>query len=164
MIFDETTLLETNDVMRELFHSLNNEEKNLLLKRVLNVDEEQSPLEMMKWTLQDWGMINRYIKETPARRKSLKKFSPDKIDLHMLVYKSYFFLENCLCIMLELHERTMTAKHPMDKVFHFGRSFFFLRTSQSQKLLKLTDPLTFFAGTFFYEDYPYDDQVFSVCS
>ena len=96
MLIDKQVLVETNKKLKELFFSMDGDKKLELSRKFMRLPEVDSPHKPIKWSLNDLWLVKAYILETPSRRKKLVKFSPSKIDLDLLIFRSYFFLEIAL--------------------------------------------------------------------
>lgn len=163
MYIDDETILATNEAAKELFHSMTRAEKDILLKRLLAIETEKSPHRFTNWSHSEILTVIDFIAETPERRKKLKRFSPEKIDLPMLIFQSYYLLEFCLSEMTEVYWRTRAKTSLIEKVALYGMVSARIGKTEGLGTRALGEPLAFFAGSFFFDEYPYDERVFSIC-
>ncbi len=164
MEINAETILVTNDVTKELFHSMDRAAKDTLLKRLLAIETEKSPHIFANWSIGETETVASFVKETPERRGKLKRFSPDKIDLPMLIFKSYYLMEYSLTRMTDIYIYTRTRASLMEKVVVYGRISAKIGRDEDPRNRSMSDPLAFYAGSFFYDQYPYDEMVFSICN
>ena len=164
MYIDADTIFEANEVTKELFLSMDRASKDALLKRLIAIETDKSPHRFVNWNWGDVETVASFVKETPARRRKLKRFSPEKIDLPMLTFKSYYLLEYSLSRMIDIYIWTRNRASLMEKVVVFGRISAKINSDEDNQTRLLADPLSFYAGSFFYDEYPYDETVFSVCN
>ena len=158
MIIDENIISETNEILKDLFLSMDKDSKNILLKRILKFDIDNAPHRVERLTAAEADLISSFVKETPLRRMTLKKFNPDKIDLPLLILKSYFILEFSLYSLLKCHIYTRSASSPALQALRFGLSCFEDKSEYNLAQI-FANPLSSYTGTFFFEHYPYDEAL-----
>lgn len=163
MQIDVETILATNEAAKGLFHLMNKAEKDALLKRLLAIETDKSPHKFVNWSIAEINAVLEYIRESPARRKKLKRFSPEKIDLPMLIFQSYYLLEFCLSEMTDIYWQTRAKRSLIEKVALYGMVSARIGKTEGLGTRALGEPLAFFAGSFFFDEYPYDERVFSIC-
>ncbi len=156
MLIDKQVLIETNKKLKELFFSMDEAKKLELSRRFMKLPEDESPHRIHKWSLNDVWLLKAYISESPSRRKKLVKFSPSKIDLDLLIFRSYFFLEYSFFLSLQYYKYTLKADDPVQIVCQVGHA------SEDNKIVygafhSALDPRATYAGSFFLAEYPYDE-------
>ena len=158
VLIDKQILTETNKALKELYLSMSKEKKHDLSQRLMKLDEFESPHKFERWGGLELFNVKAFIMESPKRRKSLKKFGPEKNDVDLLIFRSYYLLEYSLFQVLKYYTYTRSNSDPVSQALQIGYS------CQNNKLSysvydSMIDPILLYAGTFFYDEYPYDDIV-----